>query len=135
MYFTPVPLLLQFPPRLLRRGRPPHLAERVQVEGQAVNPPPVVRLHVQTETVEAHEAAGQPPHPLVRRVEDVRTVLVHVDALYQAVMHAPARVRTPVYHQATLPRLPGMPREGRPEQARTHYQVIVVFLHTPKSYL
>ncbi len=61
-------------------------------------------------------------------MEDVGTVLVHVDALDVLAIDVAAKVRALVYHKASLALPMGEVCECGTEQAGANYQ-IVIFLH------
>lgn len=116
-----VSLLLD--PRLgLRRGpHAPHLIERVHVKRQVIKLPPVTRHGGIGIAVKLHDRVHEIPYRLVRGMEDMRPVLMDVDAFLALTIQVPTQVGTFVYHQATFPLPPGVIGESRPEQARADH--------------
>ena len=63
-----------------RVGGSEELVDRAQVDGQRVNDAPVVRVDAVAVVVECRESVDVGPHALVRGVEEVGAVAVHLDA-------------------------------------------------------
>ena len=76
--------------------------------------------------VEGNERVDKIPHGFVVGVEDVRTVLVHVDAFDVLARDVAAEVRTFVNDKARLTGLLGSVGKGRSEETRTNYEVVVM---------
>ena len=118
-------LLVDLRPRLLRRHHAPHLVEGVHVEGQRVQLALVVGHRRVGEAVEVGEAGHVVPHLFVVGVEDVRAVLVHVDALHVLGVHVAGDVGPLVDHQHLPARVRRLAGEGRPEQAGADDEIVV----------
>ena len=62
-------------------------------------------------------------------MEDVRPILVHVDAVDVLAMHIAASMAAPVYHQATLSTGFGLVGKYRTIESGAHYEKIVGIFH------
>lgn len=104
----------------------PHLIERVHVEGQVVQPSVRSLCHRAVGVaVERHYRVDEIPHLLVRGMEDVRPVLVHVDSLDILAVDIASGVRPLVDDKTPLPPLRGKMRKRGAEQPGTHYQIVI----------
>lgn len=93
-------LLLDFCQCLCRGCYAPYLVERVHVERQVEKPSVEVCDGRVCVAVEFGELVHKVPDFFVRRVEDVRAVLMHADSVEVLAEDVPAEVRTPVDYKA-----------------------------------
>ena len=103
----------------------PELAERIHVERQVVEMALIIRHRRIDEVVERDELVDIRPDVFIARVEDVRAVLVDVDAiLFLAVDIAPHMIPA-LQHQHRLARLLRLMRKDRAKQAAANNQIII----------
>ena len=93
----------------------------------------VVRHRRIREAVEGRELLHVVPDLRVVCVEDVRAILVHMDALDILRIDITGDVRPPIDHHHRLPRLPRLMRKHRAVEAGPHYQIIT-FRHITLSF-
>ena len=74
-------LLLDFGASLFGSDHSPKFAERIHIEGQVVQFAVIIRNRRIDVVVELGKLVDEVPHFLVRRVEDMRAVAMHVDAI------------------------------------------------------
>ena len=117
-------LRLQFGLRSGRVGDTPHLAEGVHVEGQVVEASLVVGQGRIGVAVEGHQRIDEVPHPLVGGMEDMGTVLVHIDARHLLAIDIATQVGAFVYDQATPAGLAGPVGKSGAIQSGTDDEVI-----------
>ena len=122
-------LLFDFRLGLFRSQHSPHLVKCIHVEWQIVKFSLVVGNGTVCVAVEFHDGIHEVPHQLVAGMEDVRSVLVDIDAFDVFAIDVSAQLRTFVYDETFPTRLTGAVSECRPEKART-YNEIVVFFHS-----
>ena len=128
-----LPLRLDMRHRLPRRFHAPELIERIHVEGQVVQPPPIVGDGAVGEAVHPHEAVQVAPELVAVRMEDVRAVAMHVDAVHPLRVDVAAHMIAPVHDQAALCAVRQLPRQRCAGQPRANDQVIE--RHTPSFVL
>ena len=88
--------------RLLRRQHAPHLVKRIHVKRQVILSSLVVcdwRVRV---AVELHDAIDELPYLFIIGMENVCTVLMHVDPLHILAVDITTEMRTYVNHQAAF---------------------------------
>ena len=120
------PLLVELSLRLGGSLHAPHLIERVHVEGQIVQPSVRSLCHRAVGVaVERHYRVDEIPNLLVRGVEDMRPVLVHIDSLDILAIYITSGVGTLVNDKTPLPLLPGKMRKRGAEKPGTHYKIVI----------
>ena len=108
-----------------RRRHAPHLIECVHIERQIIELALIVGYGRVGVAVELHQRVDELPHPFIRGVEDVGTVLMYVDALYVLAIHVTAELRALVDDQAPLALLMSKICECGTEKAGANYEIIV----------
>ena len=111
--------------RLCWRHDVPELAERVHVERQVVEMALIIRHRRVDKVVERDELVDIRPDILIARVEDVRAVLVDVDAILFLTVDIAADMVTALQHQHRLARLLRLMCKDRTEKTTANNQIIV----------
>ena len=111
--------------RLRWRHDIPELTERVHIERQIVEMSLIVRYRRIDEVVELHELVDIRPDLLIARVENVRAILVDVDAILFLAVDIAADMPATLQHQHRLPRPLHLMRKDRTEKAAAYNQIIV----------
>lgn len=106
---------------LLRSGYAPHLVEGVHVERQVIELALVISHWRIGITIELYDGVDELPHLLVRGMEDVCAILMHIDALDALTIDVATQVSTLVYHQALLALFVGKMSECGSVEARAYY--------------
>ena len=125
-------MLLDFGASLFGSDHSPKFAERIHIEGQVVQFAVIIRNRRIDVVVELGKLVDEVPHFLVRRMEDMRAVAMHVDALYGLCKHVSADVTAFFEHEHAFASLDGKMGEYRAEQAASDHEIIVTF-HTSSS--
>ena len=120
-------LLLDLGFRLGRGHHAPHLVEGVHVEGQIVDLTVVVRHRAVGVAIELCKPVHILPHSLVVGVEDMRTVAVHVDALYSFGVDIAGDMVTLINDKTLFARLFGLVGKHGTEQTGANNEIIVLF--------
>ena len=119
------PLLHDDGPRLRRRHDVPELTERIHIERQVVEMPLIVRHRRIHEIIELDELVDIVPDIPIARMEDMRAVLMDVDAIPLLAVHIAAHMCAPLEHQHRLSCRPRLMREYRPEKPTANNQILV----------
>ena len=97
-------LLLNLGGRFLRRHHAPHLIEGVHIKGQRIQFSVIIRHRGIRKPVKLREAIHILPHLTVIRMEDMGSILMHMDAFAVLRINIACNVRTTVNHKNTLAR-------------------------------
>ena len=111
--------------RLRWRHDVPELAERVHVERQVIEMALIIRHRRIDEVVKRDELIDIRPDVFIARVEDVRAVLVDVDAILFLAVDIAAHMIPALQHQHRLARLLRLMRKDRAKQAAANDQIII----------
>ena len=124
--------------RLRWRHDIPELAERVHIERQIVEMALIIRDRRIDEVVEPHKLVDIRPDLLIARVENVRAILVDVDAILFLAVDIAADMPAALQHQHRHPRPLHLMRKDRAKKAAAYNQIIVherSFLHIHQNLL
>ena len=117
------PLTLQLPLRLLGRANAPELIEGVHVEGQVIQLSLIIGNGAVGIAVHVNEAMHIPPQGIIVSVENMRPILMDVDAVHQPGIHVAAHMRALFQHQTAFARVQQLAGDGRPGEAGADDQV------------
>lgn len=110
---------------LRRRHDVPELAERVHIEWQIVEMTLIVRHRRVDEVIKGDESVDIRPDILIARVEDVRAILVDVDAILLLAIDIAADMLPTLQHQDRLTRLLRLMCKDRAEKTTANNQIII----------
>ena len=123
------PLLFDACTSLIGSGHTPHPGERVHIEGKVVELSPPVGHRAVGVAVAGCQAVDKPPHALVSRVQDVRSILMHIDASHLLAMDIAACVLPALHHQTALACLGGQMGKGGSHQSGAYNQIVILPFH------
>ena len=122
-------LLVDFCLGLRRCGDSPHLVEGVHVERQVVEAALIVGYRTVGIAVEWHYRVHEVPHFLVGGMEDMGTVLMHVDAFHVLAVNIATQMSPLVDDETTLTGLLCPVGKRSPEQPGPNNKIIVCHFH------
>ena len=120
-------LFLEFGHCFCRCGDTPHLIEGVHVERKIVEFSPIVGYRTVGISVELDDGIHKVPHLLVGGMEDVCTILVHIDSLDVFAINIASHMRALVNDQTFLACLSGEMGKCGTVEAGTDNEEIVLF--------
>ena len=103
--------------------------EGVHIERQIVELSAPVGHRTVGIAVAWYQMIDKGPHPLIGRMEDVCSVLMHIDTLHLSAMDIATRMLTSLYHQTTLACQASQMSKSGAHQSRTYYQIVISLSH------
>ena len=89
---------------LLRSHDTPHLVERIHIERQGIQLAVVIRHRGVRKTIKLRELVHITPDLFIIRMENMRAILVDLNALHRLCIHISCNIRAAVNHQNLLAR-------------------------------